>query len=108
MDTGAFWTLSYGHWRVDFLKLFDYLQIFKFRSLALTILPRTKGNRAESSGSVSIICIRWIGQNKSFVDIDVGDAKPIKQRHLSVSPAVEKLLYGEGDRMLVVEESDST
>lgn len=42
--------------------------------------------------------------------IDVGDAKPIKQRHFPVSPAVEKLLYSEVDRMLqlgVIEESDS-
>nr|XP_041633555.1 uncharacterized protein LOC121503304 [Drosophila kikkawai] len=42
--------------------------------------------------------------------IDVGDAKPVKQRHFPVSPAVEKLLYAEVDRMLklgVIEESDS-
>jgi len=29
--------------------------------------------------------------------IDVGDAKPVKQRHFSVSPAVEKLLYAESE-----------
>ncbi|XP_052857197.1 uncharacterized protein LOC128265316 [Drosophila gunungcola] len=42
--------------------------------------------------------------------IDIGDAKPVKQRHFPVSPAVEKLLYEEVDRMLslgVIEESDS-
>ncbi|KAH8325114.1 hypothetical protein KR074_002522, partial [Drosophila pseudoananassae] len=49
--------------------------------------------------------------------IDVGDAKPIKQWNFPVSPAVEKLLYAEVDRMLkglrhpdrlgVIEESDS-
>ncbi|XP_033237657.1 uncharacterized protein [Drosophila pseudoobscura] len=42
--------------------------------------------------------------------IDVGDAKAVKQRHFPVSPAVEKLLYAEIDRMLslgVIEESDS-
>ncbi|XP_030385488.1 uncharacterized protein LOC115632467 isoform X1 [Scaptodrosophila lebanonensis] len=42
--------------------------------------------------------------------IDVGDAKPIKQRHFPISPAQEKLLYAEIDRMLeqgVIEESDS-
>ncbi|KAH8318247.1 hypothetical protein KR059_000694, partial [Drosophila kikkawai] len=43
-------------------------------------------------------------------EIDVGEAKPIKQRHFPVSPAVEKLLYAEIDRMLemeVIEESQS-
>ncbi|XP_044574087.1 uncharacterized protein LOC116655403 [Drosophila ananassae] len=40
--------------------------------------------------------------------IDVGDAKPIKQRHFPVSPAVEKNMYVEIDRMLgVIEESES-
>jgi len=42
--------------------------------------------------------------------IDVGDAKPIKQRHFSLSPAKEKLLFAEVDRMLalgVIEESQS-
>lgn len=32
--------------------------------------------------------------------IDVGSASPIKQRHYPVSPAVQKLLYDEVDRML--------
>jgi len=42
--------------------------------------------------------------------IDIGDAKPVKQRHFPVSPALEKLLYAEVDRILklgVSEESDS-
>lgn len=42
--------------------------------------------------------------------IDTGSAKPIKQRHFPVSPAVEKLIYEELDRMLelgVIEESTS-
>lgn len=42
--------------------------------------------------------------------INVGDATPIKQRHFPVSPAIEKLIYAELDRMLemdVIEESDS-
>ncbi|KAH8336090.1 hypothetical protein KR074_000017, partial [Drosophila pseudoananassae] len=42
--------------------------------------------------------------------IDVGDTKAVKQRHYPVSPAVEKLLYGEVDRMMrlgVIEESQS-
>ncbi|KAH8338217.1 hypothetical protein KR074_001824, partial [Drosophila pseudoananassae] len=42
--------------------------------------------------------------------IDTGMAKAIKQRHFPVSPAIEKLLYAEVDRMLklgVIEESDS-
>jgi len=42
--------------------------------------------------------------------IDIGDAKPVKRRHFPVSPAVEKLLYAEVDRILklgVIEESDS-
>lgn len=42
--------------------------------------------------------------------IDVKDAKAVKQRHFPVSPAVEKLLYGEVERMMklgVIEESDS-
>lgn len=42
--------------------------------------------------------------------IDTGDAEPIKQRHYPVSPAVQKLLYEELERMLklgVIEESSS-
>lgn len=42
--------------------------------------------------------------------IDTGDAKPIKQRHFPVSPAIEKLIYEEIDRMIaldVIEESNS-
>jgi len=43
--------------------------------------------------------------------IDVGDAKPIKQRFYPVSPAVEKLMYSEIDRMIelgVIEKSSSS
>lgn len=43
-------------------------------------------------------------------EIDVGEAKPIKQRFYPVSPAVEKLMYDEIDRMLalgVIEKSSS-
>lgn len=48
----------------------------------------------------------------SFIkhDIDVGEAKAIKQRFYPVSPAVEKVMYQEIDRMLalgVIEESTS-
>jgi len=42
--------------------------------------------------------------------IDVGSAKPVKQRHFPVSPAVEKSMYAEIDRMLqlgVIEELES-
>lgn len=42
--------------------------------------------------------------------IDTGNAKPVKQRHFPVSPAIEKLMYDELDRMLslgVIEESSS-
>lgn len=42
--------------------------------------------------------------------IDVGDSKPIKQRFYPVSPAVEKLMFAEIDRMLslgVIEPSQS-
>ena len=42
--------------------------------------------------------------------IDVGEAKPVKQRYYPVSPAVEKLLFVEIDRMLelgVIEPSSS-
>ncbi|KAH8235322.1 hypothetical protein KR032_011451, partial [Drosophila birchii] len=35
-----------------------------------------------------------------FQEIDVGEAKPVKQRHFPVCPAVEKLLCAEVDRML--------
>ena len=40
----------------------------------------------------------------------MGTARPVKQRHFPVSPAVEKAMYAEIDRMLrlgVIEESDS-
>ena len=43
-------------------------------------------------------------------DIDVGEAKPIKQRFYPVSPAVEELMYKEVDRMIslgVIEPSNS-
>lgn len=33
--------------------------------------------------------------------VDVGMARPIKQRHFPVSPAMEKLIYAELDRMLL-------
>lgn len=42
--------------------------------------------------------------------IDVGNSRPVKQRFYPVSPAVEKLMYSEVDRMLslgVIEESTS-
>lgn len=42
--------------------------------------------------------------------IDVGDTKPVKQRHWPVSPAIEKLMFQEIDHMLslgVIEESTS-
>ena len=42
--------------------------------------------------------------------IDVGDTSPIKQRHYPVSPAIQKLMYKEVDRMIelgVIEESHS-
>lgn len=42
--------------------------------------------------------------------IEVGDASPIKQRHYPVSPAIEKLMFKEVDRMLslgVIEPSNS-
>lgn len=42
--------------------------------------------------------------------IDVGDARPTKQRYHAVSPAIEKKMYAEVDRMIglgVVEESKS-
>jgi len=48
--------------------------------------------------------------NKIEHVIDVGTNQPVKQRHYPVSPAVEKLMYAEVDRMLelgVIEESDS-
>jgi len=43
-------------------------------------------------------------------EIDVSDAKSIKQSHFPVSPTVEKLIFKEIDRMLVIwviEESQS-
>ncbi|KAH8309948.1 hypothetical protein KR067_002277, partial [Drosophila pandora] len=49
--------------------------------------------------------------NLIYHEIDVGDAKPVKQRHFPVSPAVEKSMYAEIDRMLqlgVIEESESS
>lgn len=42
--------------------------------------------------------------------IDVNNAKPVKQRHYPVSPAIQKLMFDELDRMLqlgVIEESQS-
>lgn len=42
--------------------------------------------------------------------IDVGTASPVKQRHLPVSPAIEKIMFAEVDNMLaldVIEESTS-
>ncbi|KAH8398193.1 hypothetical protein KR215_011743, partial [Drosophila sulfurigaster] len=43
-------------------------------------------------------------------NIEIGDSKPVKQRHYPVSPAVEKLMFSEIDRMLrlgVIEPSQS-
>jgi len=33
-------------------------------------------------------------------DIDIGEAKPVKHRYYLISPALEKLLYTEINRML--------
>jgi len=44
-------------------------------------------------------------------EIDIGNAKPVKQRYYAVSPVIQKLLYDELDRMLalgVIEESNSS
>lgn len=52
-----------------------------------------------------------LGRTKSEVHtIDTGDATPVKSRHYPVSPAVQKLMYAELDRMLdlgVIEPSES-
>lgn len=52
-----------------------------------------------------------LGRTRSIMhSIDVGEAKPIKQRFYPVSPAVEKLMFAEIDRMLdlgVIERSSS-
>jgi len=40
--------------------------------------------------------------NLIFHSIDVGTARPAKQRHFPVSPAVEKAMYAEIDRMLLL------
>lgn len=50
-------------------------------------------------------------QLQKWRTLTVRRSKPIKQRHFSVSPAIEKLLYAEIDRMLalvVIKESQST
>ncbi|XP_044573269.1 uncharacterized protein LOC123257595 [Drosophila ananassae] len=42
--------------------------------------------------------------------IEVGEAKPVKQRHWPISPAIEKLMFEDVDRMLelgIIEESKS-
>lgn len=42
--------------------------------------------------------------------IDTGDAKPIKQRHYPVSPAIQELMFAELDRMMkmgIIQESNS-
>jgi len=54
---------------------------------------------------------KGLGRTKHIEhDIEVDDAKPIKQRFYPLSPAVEKILYKEVDRMLslgVIEPSTS-
>lgn len=56
-------------------------------------------------------CQEGLGKTNLIThSIDVGKVKPIKQRHFPVSPAVEKEMYAEIDRMLslgVIEEADS-
>ncbi|XP_044571939.1 uncharacterized protein LOC123257320 [Drosophila ananassae] len=62
---------------------------------------------------VLFLSFAMLGLGKTHLishSIDVGDTKAIKQRHYPASPAVEKLLYGEVDRMMrlgVIEESQS-
>lgn len=54
----------------------------------------------EGLGRTSLVCHH----------IDIGNAKAIKQRHYPVSPAIEKLMYEEVDRMIglgIIEESNS-
>ncbi|XP_061396726.1 uncharacterized protein LOC133332344 [Musca vetustissima] len=52
-----------------------------------------------------------LGKTKAEVhSIDTRDATPVKDRHYPVSPAVQKLMYAELDRMIelgVIEESES-
>ncbi|KAH8244095.1 hypothetical protein KR038_008285, partial [Drosophila bunnanda] len=109
---------------IDFWKLYDLLP----RNLHISELDTTETdckdkadqhqlsdmNKAKLANVVN--CFPSFSQeglgrtNLISHSIDVGNAKPIKQRHFPVSPAVEKSMYAEIDRMLqlgVIEESDS-
>lgn len=64
------------------------------------IMKRFPSSAAEGLGKTSLL----------KHDIDTGDARPIKQRHYPISPAVQKVMYDELDRMLtlgVIEPSQS-
>ncbi|XP_044572730.1 uncharacterized protein LOC6503773 isoform X1 [Drosophila ananassae] len=98
---------------VDFWKLFDLLPP-NIQISELSAHNLTQDQKETLQGVVDQFpSFASAGLGKTNLlshHIDVGEAKPIKQRHFPVSPAVEKLLYGEVDRMLelgVVEESDS-
>lgn len=107
---------------MDFWKSFDIQINFVSEITSDTEKPECVDKFHDMSTSDRKILCDVITQFPSFVknglgrtnilchDIDVGGHLPIKQRHYPVSPAVQKEMYDEIDRMIeldVIEESQS-
>lgn len=108
---------------IDFWKLFDLKPIQQVNEVNLESLPdtsiykyhiltdeqRTELNRVKEL--FPSYAKEGIGRTSLLTHtIDTGDVQPIKQRYFPVSPAIQKLMYQELDRMIsldVIEESHS-
>jgi hypothetical protein len=103
---------------IDFWKLYHLLHSnFQVDELVLPSNDNS-ADQLEISAAQKLKLANVVKASQSFAklghliehSIDGGDAKPVKQRHFPVSPAVEKEMYAEIDRMLqlgVIEESNS-
>lgn len=104
---------------IDFWKTFGITPSV-INEIALTvdkdpnIHDLTTAQQAQLEAATSLLpSSEMLGLGKTVIlshSINTTDSKPIKQRHYPVSPAVEKEMYNELDRMLalgVIEESNS-
>nr|XP_043065612.1 uncharacterized protein LOC122320996 [Drosophila bipectinata] len=99
---------------IDFWKSFELLPL-EFQIGEISV--RQELSEAQQTSLQAVIelfpSFAKLGLGKTHLishSIDVGETKAVKQRHYPVSPAVEKLLYGEVERMMklgVIEESQS-
>lgn len=100
---------------IDFCSKFELLQaemqISEITSLTHYLFTQQQDELQKVTQEFPSFSVFGLGKTSILSHVmDIGDANPVKQRHFPVSPAVEKLLYAEIDRMLklgVIKESDS-